>query len=130
MQMPPGSASASSPCRDVDPGAVDVAARCDDVAERDADAQPDAGVLWVLFRALHRDHHSGNRGDEPVAFGAEMVTRRVDDHHAVAVDLTQRSPRPRHQTLPGTPEDTGLGVDGEVTVGGLGEREADRLAPR
>ena len=44
-QMPPGSASAFEPCRDVDAVAVDVVALDDDVADVDADAELDPLVL-------------------------------------------------------------------------------------
>ena len=81
--MPPGSASAFEPRRDVDAVAVDVGALDDDVAEIDADAKLDAWSsgdtsVAVEHRLLHLDR-AAHRIDDAGEFHQHAVAGRLDD---------------------------------------------------
>ena len=89
--MPPGSASAFEPRRDVDPVAKDVVVLDDDVAEVNADAELDpavrgAAALRSAIAALHLDR-AAHRIDDAGEFHQQAVAGGLDDAATVFGDL-------------------------------------------
>ena len=90
-QMPPGSASAFEPRRDVDAVAEDVAVLDDDVADIDADAELDAPLrrhvgVALGHPALHLDG-AAHRIDDAGELDQQAVAGGLDDAAAVLGDL-------------------------------------------
>ena len=89
--MPPGSAKAFEPRRDIDAVAEDVAVLDDDVAEIDADAELDALLrgdtgIALGHPALHRDG-AAHRIDDAGEFDQQAVAGGLDDAAAVLGDV-------------------------------------------
>jgi hypothetical protein len=91
MQMPPGSARASSRAANVDAVAIDVVAIDDYVAEVDPDPENDALVLGVIAIAVDHcplDFDGAAHGiDYALEFHQHAVAGGLDDAAAVLRDL-------------------------------------------
>ena len=90
MQIPPGSARASSSGSDVHAVAVDVAILVDDVTEIDADPQADLLLRGhpglTLGHAGLQEHGAAHRVDGAAELAQEPVAQELDDAAALLGD--------------------------------------------